>query len=80
VDLSDYAALLSPCQQHVSKHAARFHDDFNDPSVDVTSDEYVFLAESRWIPTLAQLQSGLEITSRSKQGWSEIRYYWCVFH
>jgi hypothetical protein len=76
VDLSAFTQLLSPCQQVVSDHASRFHDDFNDPNIDVTADEYVFLAESRWIPTLAQLQSGLENTPRVKRGWCEIRYYW----
>lgn len=76
IDLSACDQLLAPFQQIVSAHAASFHDDYNDSQIDTTTDEYTFLAESRWIPSLAQLQSGTMAGSEVKKRWSEIRYYW----
>lgn len=62
-------------------HAAKFLQEFNDPTVDITSDAYLFGVEEEWSEALADLRRQRSTgTKRVKHAWGEIWYHWSVHH
>lgn len=75
VDATDVFTLS--CLARASQFAGKFVRDYNDPNIDVTSDEYVRVQQEEWSAMLAFLRaqptSGM---TRVKHAWAELRYLW----